>query len=131
MAKSLVLLLAAAALFAAGDPWTKVKVLKEGADLSIRRQGATKPLEAKFDEARDDTLVVIVRNEQQAIPKAEIDRIDHRPAGRQASSELQRGMKVPDGTPPVFKDRPTGDGYSGGVTLAKRPYETIYRRPLR
>ena len=33
-----------------------------------------------MDEANDERLVVVIKNEEQAIPKDDIDRIDFRPA---------------------------------------------------
>ena len=133
MVRSLLLLLAAATatLFAADDPWTKVKELKSGTDIAVFRKGATKPLEAKLDEARDDVLVIVVKKEQTAIPKEEIDRLDFRPKGRKTTSEIQKGVKVPDGTPPIGMNHGPNtpqDGWTSGVTFTKPGYETIYRR---
>jgi hypothetical protein len=132
MARSLLLLLAAATLFAADDPWTKVKELKSGADVAVFRKGATKPVEAKLDEARDDVIVIVVKNQQTAIPKEEVDRVDVRPKGRKTSSEVRKGTNMPDGTPPVGMNHGPNvpsDGWTGGVTFTKPGYETIYRRP--
>lgn len=118
-------------LFAADDPWTKVKALKSGTDLQIFREGSVKPLEAKFDEARDDALLVVVKNEQRAIPKKEIDRIDYRPGPRKVTTETKQNRTEPDPTPPVGMDHGPnvpGQGYSSGVSVSRPGFETIYRR---
>lgn len=131
MARFFLLLLSAVTLFAADDPWTKVKGLKSGTELQVYRVGAVKPIEAKFDEARDDTLVVVVKNEQRAIPKSEIERIDYRPGGRTITKETKRTNTQPDATPPAGMNHGPnipGDGWSSGVTVTKPGFETIYRR---
>ena len=128
MGKTLLLLAAAATLFAADDPWTKVKELKAGGDVQVFRKGAAKPLEAKLDEVRDDAIVVRIKNEQKSISKDEIDRLDYRPKGRAASSEISRGGVTPAGAPAPVASRPD-NGYMGGIKLTKQPYETVYRRP--
>jgi hypothetical protein len=128
MGKTLLLLLSAATLFAADDPWTKVKDLKSGGDVQIFRKGAPKPLEAKLDEVRDDAVVVLVKNEQKSIPKEDIDRLDYRPKGRTRTGELSHATSTPDGAPPAAGERP-GTGIMGGIKLTKPSYDTVYRRP--
>jgi len=128
MGRILLLLAAAATLFAADDPWAKVKELKSGADIQVFRKGAPKGLAARLDEVRDDALVVRVKNEQKSIPKEEIDRLDYRPAGRTPSGEISRGVGTSAGEPAPVASRP-GTGYMGGIKLTRQSYETIYRRP--
>jgi hypothetical protein len=128
----MLLLFAAAALFAADDPWTKVKELKSGTEIAIFRKGATKPLEVKLDEVREDAVVVVNKKEQVAIPREEIDRLDYRPSGRKVTSEVKHTVGQPDPTPPTGMDHGAnvpGNTYSSGVTFTKPGYETIYRRP--
>jgi len=55
------MLLAAVAVFAADDPWAKVKELKGGAELRVYKKGAAQPLLAKMDELTDDNLMVVVK----------------------------------------------------------------------
>src|SRR4051812_27030607 len=105
MGKSLLLLVAAATLFAADDPWTKIKDLQKGGDVQVFRKGAAKPLEAKLDEVRDEALIVRVKNEQKSIPKEEIDRLDYRPKGRTPSGEVSR-VGMADGVPAPVASRP-------------------------
>jgi hypothetical protein len=127
MGKTLLLLVAAATLFAADDPWTKIKDLQRGGDVQVFRKGAAKPLEAKLDEVRDDAVVVLVKNEQKSIPKEEIDRLDYRPKGRTPSGDISH-VGMADGVPAPVASRP-GTGYMGGIKLTKPSYETVYRRP--
>jgi len=70
--------LAASAAFAANDPWGKVKDLKSGTELRICKKRTAQPILAKSDEVNDDNLTVVVGNEQVAIAKDLVDRIDYR-----------------------------------------------------
>jgi hypothetical protein len=130
MGRTILLVLSAATLFAAENPWTKVKELKSGTDVLIVRKGVAKPIEAKFDEASDDAVVVVVKNEQRSIPKEEIDRLDYRPKGRTVTPETKHTISQPDPTPPVGMNHGAnvpGNTYQSGITLSKPGYETIYR----
>jgi hypothetical protein len=77
--KMFLLMLAAAATFAADDPWQKVKDLKSGTDLRVFRRGSTQPQLVQMGDLTDDNLVVIDKKAERAIPREEIDRIDSRP----------------------------------------------------
>ena len=80
MKHSLILALTAAlTLVAADDPWQKVQELKSGTELRIQKKGAAQPVLAQMDEANEERIVVVVKNEQVAIAKDQIDRIDFRP----------------------------------------------------
>lgn len=127
------MVVAAAALFAAENPWDKVKELKSGTELLIVRKGVAKPIEAKFDEARDEAIVVVVKNEQRAIPRDEIERIDARKQGRGMTTETKKTINQPDGTPRVGMGGVPGvpgETISSGVTFNKPGFETVYRKPL-
>jgi hypothetical protein len=133
MGRNLVLFLAVSALFAADDPWAKVKELKSGTEIRIVRKGVAQPLEAKFDEARDDSIVVVVKNEEKAIPKEEIDRLDYRPKpGSRVTRETKTKTDTADGEPPagMAHGAPVpGQSQSTSVSIGSKPgYETIYRR---
>ena len=136
MHKFLVLLfLSATLVFAADDPWAKVKDLKTGAELRIIKIGGKQPVMAKMDELTDENLLVIVKNEQTAIPRDQIERIDSRPAGK--SNRITNESKTstaggPNGQP---VGRPTpgamvpGTSSSNTVSMGNKPdFETIYRR---
>ena len=72
------LLLAATALLTAEDPWVQVRELKSGAELRIYKLNTTQPLEAKFDRASEESLIVVTKAGQVSIPKELIERLDCR-----------------------------------------------------
>jgi hypothetical protein len=135
MSRLLLFLFTALLAFAADNPWAKVKDLKTGTELRIFKIKAKQPMLAKMDELTDESLVVIVKNEQTAIPKEEIDRIDYRPP--QTGSRLTKESKTTTTTdlPEPVGPRPTpgasvpGMSSSSGVSVGSKPdFETIYRR---
>src|SRR4051794_16307631 len=138
MIRNLAILLSAAALAAAADnPWDKVKELKSGTEVRIVRKGVVQPIEAKFDELTDENVLIVDKNEQKAIPRDEIDRLDSRPkAASRVTTETRNTIERPgptNATPPQGKptDKPNipGQTYSSGVNTGSKPaYETIYRR---
>src|SRR5215467_9296808 len=103
MLKMFLLMLAAAAVFAADDPWQNVKDLKSGTDLRVFRRGSNQPLLVQMGELTDDNLVVIDKKAERAIPREEIDRIDSRPPSPPGSrkrrlairSTRMAGIRVP------------------------------------
>jgi hypothetical protein len=117
------LMLAAVAVFAADDPWQKVKDLKSGTDLRVFRRGSSQPLLVQMGELTDDKLVVIDKKAERAIPTEEIDRIDSRPPKATWVKEEKTGSTVnPDGS--------NSNSYSSGYSKGSRgDFETIYRRP--
>ena len=120
MLGALLLLLGAVLAFAAEDPWTKVRELKSGTELRIYKRGVKQPVAARMDELTNDNLIVVVKNEQVAISRDEIDRVDYRPA--QTGSRVKTETKVTRNEP---DPRP-----SSGLAIHSKPgFETIYRRP--
>jgi hypothetical protein len=136
MRRSILLLLSAAAFAAAADnSWDKVKELKSGAEVRIYEVGKPTPVEAKLDEVRDDDIVVVLKNEQKAIRKDLIIRLDARPNGkRPMTTETKRTLDrgVTPGPPqgkPTEKPNIPGDSTSSSVTFGSKPaYETVYRK---
>jgi hypothetical protein len=136
MRKVVLLLFAATLVFAADDPWAKVKDLKTGTELRIIKTGAKQPVIAKMDDLTDESLLVIVKNEQTAIPRDQIERIDARPAGKSSrvTSESKTAAEGgPNGQP--VGPRPTPGAMvpqtssSNSVSVGNKPdFETIYRR---
>lgn len=139
--KRLVFLLAAlaSALFAATpDPWAAVVKLKSGAEIRVWKKGSMQPALGKFDEANDERLVLVVKNEEIAIPKEQIDRLDVRPtqqgsrvkvAGKNTSDDPQKAHE-PSGAG-MHSEPVVGTSSSSGVTIGGKPdFETVYRRPL-
>jgi hypothetical protein len=133
MTRLLFILLAAAAAFAADDPWAKVKELKTGTELRIYKKGTPQPILAKFDDFNEDTLIVVVRNEQSAIAKDLVDRIDARPnkPGR-ITRETRSKETDPDPipAPPGQASNVPGTSTSTSVGVGSKPdFELIYKRP--
>jgi hypothetical protein len=136
MLRLLFCLLAASAAFAADDPWSKVKEIKSGTEIRIQKKGSAQPLVGKFDEARDDAVVIVLKNEQVAVDKDDIDRLDARP-GKPASRivrETKTKTQDPDPKPPAgMSHGPNvpGQSYSTNVGVTSKPdFETVYRRPV-
>lgn len=138
MLKTLLLLACGAALAAAADnPWDKVKTIKSGAELRVYKKGVSQPLLVKMDEATDESLVVVNKKEQVAIPREEIDRVDARPSGKRpitketkettsdTSADPKSGIPGPGGNRPGITSS-SSTGYSMG---GKPDFETVYRRP--
>lgn len=129
-------LLAAASAFAADDPWAKVQALKSGTEIRVVKRGATQPLTGKFDEATDERLILVVKNEQMAIAKDQIDRLDYRPSG---GRRVTVTGKTEQNDPAAAKEpragmnhEPEGGGMtsSSGVSVGSKPdFEMLYRRP--
>jgi hypothetical protein len=135
MSKIFLLVLAALAVLAADNPWSKVRDLKSGSELRIYKRGASQPIVATMDEANDERVVVVVKNEQVAIAKADIDRIDARPETK--GSRIMKTTTSTVGT--ELHDKVAAPGPQGGVgptsststSFGSRPkpdFETIYRR---
>ena len=133
MTKLFIVVLGALAAFAAEDAWTKVTQLKTGAELRILKKGSKQPIIAKMDEADAERIVVVIKNEQKAIPKDDIDQIDVRPL--QTGSRMTKETKTttndnaaPSPGNPHAVPGPTTSS-SSNVTFGSKPdFETIYRR---
>jgi len=125
MLKMFLLMLAAAAVFAADDPWQNVKDLKSGTDLRVFRRGSNQPLLVQMGELTDYNLVVIDKKAERAIPREEIDRIDSRPPKPTWVKEEKTSDKV-------NSDGRNSSSYSSGYSKGSRgDFETIFRRAAR
>src|SRR5690349_9879180 len=102
MLRYVAVLLAGVTAFAADDPWTKVKKLKSGTEIRIVKKGASAPLTGKLDEARDESLTMVLKNEQVTVEKDSIERLDYRPSkpGGRIVAESKSKTDAPDPTPP-------------------------------
>lgn len=122
---------AAAVLFGADDGWKKVMDLKSGVEVRVYKSPAKPPIIATFDEANDERIVVVVKNEQTAIPKSEIERIDYRPkTGSRVTRESKTTVSDPKPQRSPY-DPATGPSTttSSGVSFGGKPdFETVYRR---
>src|SRR5262245_9921175 len=129
MRKSILILACSAFLAAAADdPWTKLKDIKGGTELRVFRKGSSQPLLVKMDEATDERLVIVNKNEQTSIPREDIDRIDARPSNkRPVAKETKVTNEI---TNPDPKGATGSSGVSTGYSIGGKPdFETVYRRP--
>jgi hypothetical protein len=134
LSRVLLFALAAATALAADDPWNKVKELKSGTEIRVFKKGSTQSVLAKMDEANEERLLVVVKNGQVAIAKADIDRLDYRPSkpGTRLTTTTESRNAEPDArpAPPGFSSRTPGTSSSSSVNIGSKPdFETIYRRP--
>ena len=135
MLRILLCALLALAAYGADNPWNKVKELKTGTELRIFKTGARQPILATMDEATDDRLVIVVKKEQMAIDKDQIDRVDYRPpkSGGRVTTENRTTNDPPGQTAGPAPRGATGGGpstsTSSSLNVGSKPdFETIYRR---
>src|SRR5450755_2828630 len=137
MPKFAFFLWAALIAFGADDPWAKLKELKTGTELRVYKKGAAQPLLVKMDELTDDNLVVINKNEQTAIARDQIDRVDYRPSGKsrvtkETTTKVNDGVGDPKAVIPSPNPGAPGSttSTSSNVSFGSKPdFETIYKRP--
>ncbi len=116
------------------DQWTKVKELKSGTEIRVYKKGASQPLLAKAGDATDEKLIVVLKNEETAIDKKDIERIDARPAAGKRTKVTSTATANEPTSQPVDGVRPEnypkpGSSYSSGVSMGSKPdFETIYQR---
>jgi hypothetical protein len=136
MPRALLFALATLTAFAADNPWDKVRELKTGTELRIYKKGARQPVLGTMDEANDERLIVVLKNEELAIQKEDIDRIDFRPATKSSRLTKETRTTQSDSTqttpvgPQPQGSRP-GPSTSTSTTFgsgSKPDFETIYRR---
>ena len=137
MVKLLSLAMLALAVHAAEDAWAKVQALKTGTEIRVYKKSSTQPVLAKFADAREDSLLIVVKNAEVAVPKAEIDRIDYRPP--KPGGRVTKETKTTEEDPTKAKEPPAGmngrqDGVGSSTSTSfsvqgKPDFETIYRRP--
>jgi hypothetical protein len=110
-----------------------VKNLKSGTELRIYKKGTAQPILAKSDDVTGDNLIVVVRNEQIAITKDLVDRIDGRPGkASHITTETKSRQTDPDPIPepPGHASAVPGTSTSTSVGIGSKPeFELIYKRP--
>ena len=117
--------------------WDKLKEVKAGAEIRVVKTTGGAPVLAKLGDVTDESLIVVLKNEQVAIPREQIERVDARPTG---GSKVTKETRVTNGLenppppkPPTPYDRPGGPSGSSstGVSFGKAGFEPVYRRPAK
>jgi hypothetical protein len=131
MTRMLFFFLATLALFSADDPWAKLRDLKGGTEIRVYKRGSAPPVLAKMDQLTDENLIVVVKSQQVAIARDQIDRVEYRPAKPRMTTETKTKTTDPDTTPgPPGSARTPGTSSSTSVGFGSKPdFEEIYRRP--
>lgn len=122
----------------AEDPWSTVKALASGTELRVYQAGSAQPLNVKFDELQPESLIVVEKDSQVAIPRADIVRIDARESNasrmkKQTTSESNGPIKgSPTPLPPWQRTAiKAQESTSSTVTFSgKGEFKTIYRKAL-
>ena len=127
------LLLLVAAACAAEDSWDKVRQLASGSELRIYQTGSRKPVTARLYRVSGDSLVVIVKNFETAIPKDTVERLDWRPADSAArvDAEARRvvGTRESAVTGRSGESNVPARSTLGGIRIRPpREFQTVYRR---
>lgn len=136
MLKTALLVVSGLAALAADNPWDKVRELKTGTELRVYKKGGKPPLVATMGDSTDDRLIVVVKNEEVAIDKDDIDRIDYRPT---KASRVTKETKttITDTTqstgvgpaPQGSRSGPSASTTTSYSVGSKPDFETLYRRP--
>jgi hypothetical protein len=124
----------------AEDTWSKVKALKSGTEIRVFQLGTKEPLVGKIDEADEERIVLALKNEQKAVAKADVERLEARPTGgrpvtktstvkrEDPSAELAK-PKVPV---PGSSATPALSSSSSSVTFGTKPgFELVYRKGMK
>jgi len=109
------------ALVWGADEWQKVKDLKTGSDLRIYKKGAVKRIEAKSGSVTESSVVVVMKNEEVAIQKADIVRVDFRPPATKPTKSETRTKGVDASGNPT-------DSLSGGLSWGRDGWQTVFKR---
>ena len=116
------------------DQWIKVKELKSGTEIRIYKKGVSQPILAKAGDATDDKLIIVLKNQETAIDKKDIERVDARPQGGKRTKVESKATNNEPTAQPVDGVRPEnypkpGSSYSSGMSVGSKPdFETVYQR---
>jgi hypothetical protein len=122
-------------LFAADDAWKRVRDLRSGAEVKVLKVGVKNPITAKFDEANDERMVIVVKNEQTSIAKDDVLKVE----ARKQEPSVRREQKTTNTDPnaqlsqprvpnPGQRATPALQESSSGVTFSKPGFELIYEK---
>ena len=134
MSRIALIILSAAGLFAADNPWAKVTDLPNRSELRIYQKGVRDAITATLADATEERIVVVVKNKQMTIAKEDIERIDARPVEPKKKPEATTTQTTSDpdlaprlGAGPPMPTTSTSSGMSFGGS--KPDFKTIYIKP--
>jgi hypothetical protein len=134
MSRIALILLSAAAIFAADNPWARVTALPNRSELRIYQKGVRDAINATLADASEERIVVVVKNKQRTIAKEDIERIDARPVEPKKKPEATTTQTTNDpdlaprlGAGPPMSTTSTSSGMSFGGN--KPDFKTIYVKP--
>ena len=126
--------------FAAEDAWSKVKALKSGTEIRVFQAGIKEPLIGEIDEADEERLVLVVKNELKAVSKADIERLEAKPSGGRPVTKT-RTVKNEDPSAQLAKPKvpvpgsaatPALSSASSSVSYGGKPgFELVYRKSMK
>lgn len=119
----------------AGDEWARLKALKSGVELKVKRVGVAQVLEAKTDELTESSLLVATKKEQLAIAREEIEWVQARQEGKKGPgvvSESKREMERPEQAAAPLPGRQTSpretQSISNNVVFNRPGFEVVYKK---
>ncbi len=126
--------------FAAEDTWSKVKALKSGTEIRVFQAGSREALVGRIDEADDERIVLVHKNEQKAVAKTDIERLEARASGGRVVTKTTT-VKNEDPAAELAKPRvpvagssaaPALSSSSSSVSFGSKPgFEVVYRKGLK
>lgn len=122
-------LVLAGALCAANDDWGQLKELAPG-EVRVHQRAQVAPVTGTVDRVTEDALILNSKSGQTAIDRAEIVRVEWRPAGK---NSLLPGLNRRRQDPTIPKDRldlrPQQDWVGSLKIDPKTGYKTVYQMP--
>lgn len=135
MKLSALLFSSALLVFGADDAWKRVRDLRSGVEVKVLKVGEKNPINARFDEANDERLLLVVKNAQTSIAKEDVLKVE----ARKQESSVRREQKTTNTDPnqqlsqprvpnPGQRATPALQESSSGVTFSKPGFELIYEK---
>ncbi len=124
---------------AAEDAWSKVKALKSGTEIRGFPAGIKEPLVGEIDEAIEEGTVLVLKNEQKAVFKADIERLEARPSGARPvtkstnvkSEDPAAGLAKPKVSVPGSRATPDLSSSTSSLSYGSKPgFELVYRKGM-
>lgn len=134
-ARILLAVLLALGVACAGDEWARLKAVKSGTELKVKKVGTAQVLEAKMDELTETSLLVATQKEQLSIARDEIEWVQARQEGRKGPavvSESKKEMERPEQAAAPLPGRRTSpqetQSISNNVVFNRPGFEVVYKK---